>query len=190
MICGSSSRGSLTDREDAQKNRGQHEERCELGVDEGGGEPPGSTEAGSVVHFAASWIATRPPSASSGGGPYDDSFSGCQAGENLALVVAPLTQRDEAQPRRISFDDVHGPDLAALKNRGLGNQQCRALAGGEGGAPEHPGPQAWQHGQVDLHGEAARGGIDRGYDFGDMTADGSVQAVDLNRNVLTDPDET
>ena len=40
--------------EDAQKNRGQHEERCEFGVDEGGGEPPGGAEAGSVVHLAAS----------------------------------------------------------------------------------------------------------------------------------------
>src|SRR3954465_7825630 len=122
-------------------------------------------------------------------GRYDDSFSGCQAGENLALV-APLTQRDEAQPRRISFHDIHGPDLAAFKNRGLGNQQCPALAGGEAGTPEHPGPQAWRRGQVDLRGEAAGGSIDRGQDFGDATSDGSVQAVDLNPNTLTDPDET
>src|SRR5262249_42313498 len=55
---------------------------------------------------------------------------------------------------------------------------------------EHPGPQAWQRGQVDLHCEAACGSIDRGYDFGNTTGAGSVQAVDLNRNALIDPDET
>src|SRR5689334_16086539 len=54
--------------EDAQKNRGHYEKRCEFGTDEGGGEPPGGVQARSVIHLVASWIATRPPSASSGGG--------------------------------------------------------------------------------------------------------------------------
>ena len=68
------------------------------------------------------------------------------------------------------------------------NQQSPALAGNEGGAPEHTGPQARQRGKVDLGDEAARRSIDRGYDFDDTTRDTAVQTVDLNRNALTDPD--
>src|SRR5262249_13118831 len=120
---------------------------------------------------------------------HDNFFPGRQAGENLAPVASRLAERDEAQPRRIFFHYVHGPDLAALENGGLGNQQRAALAGGEGGAPEHTGPQAPQVGQVDLRGEGACGGIDRGYDFGDTTGDGTVQAVDLDGDAVADPDE-
>src|SRR5215472_11373385 len=60
--------GKFNHSDDAQKKRGRHEKRCELGVDESGGEPPGDAEARRVVHFVVSWIVTRAPSASNGVG--------------------------------------------------------------------------------------------------------------------------
>src|SRR4029450_10472087 len=54
--------------QDTQENRSHHEKRCQLGVDEGGGDPTGDTKARGVDHLPAFWIATRLPSASKDGG--------------------------------------------------------------------------------------------------------------------------
>jgi nucleoside phosphorylase len=80
--------------------------------------------------------------------------------------------------------------LTSFEDRRFGNHQSPALTNGEGGAPEHTGPQTRQPGQIDLGDEAARGSIDHGHDFDDTAGDGAVETIDLNRNALSDPDET
>ena len=66
----------------------------------------------------------------------------------------------------------------------MGNQQGLALAAGEGCSPEHAGPQARHGRQVDLRGEAARRSVDQGYDFGDVSTDRAVQAIDFDFDLM------
>src|SRR5262249_20759427 len=95
-------------REDTQKNRGHHEKRCEFGADEGGGEPPGGTEAGGVVHLAASWIATRRPSERSGDGAtmiFSPAVSPERISRRLSRASPSVTKRSRAVSPSKTYTD-------------------------------------------------------------------------------------